>query len=97
MVEQQKVDLRVRLGSVELATPIVTASGTSGYGLEYADLADFGALGVFFTKSITLKPREGNPPPRVDRAIDWNVGYGVTAFSLALRDATYIKDFTHHV
>ncbi len=44
MVGQQKIDLRVRLGSVELATPIVTASGTSGYGLEYADLADFAEI-----------------------------------------------------
>ena len=65
MVEEEKIDLRVRLGSLELATPIVTASGTSGYGLEYADLADFSAIGAFFTKSITLEPREGNPPPRV--------------------------------
>ena len=65
MVEKEKIDLRVRLGSLELATPIVTASGTSGYGLEYADLADFSAIGAFFTKSITLEPREGNPPPRV--------------------------------
>jgi len=59
------VDLSVRLGPLKLATPIVTASGTSGYGLEYADLADFSAIGAFFTKSITLEPREGNPPPRV--------------------------------
>jgi len=64
MVEQREVDLRVHLGSVELATPIVTASGTSGYSLEYADLADFRAIGAFFTKSITLEPRQGNPPPR---------------------------------
>ena len=65
MVEKEKIDLGVRLGSMELATPIVTASGTSGYGLEYVDLADFSAIGAFFTKSITLEPREGNPPPRV--------------------------------
>ena len=65
MVDEEKIDLRVRLGSLELATPIVTASGTSGYGLEYADLADFSAIGAFFTKSITLEPRKGNPPPRV--------------------------------
>ena len=64
MVREQAVELRVHLGSLELATPIVTASGTSGYGLEYADLADFSAIGAFFTKSITLKPRKGNPPPR---------------------------------
>src|SRR3990172_4071478 len=65
MVKQRTVDLRVRLGPVELATPIVTASGTGGYGLEYADFADFRAIGAFFTKSITLESRAGNPPPRV--------------------------------
>ncbi len=65
MVKKQDVDLQVKLGSVGLATPIVTCSGTSGYGLEYAGLTDFSAVGAFFTKSITLEERKGNPPPRV--------------------------------
>ena len=65
MVKKQDVDLQVRLGSVGLATPIVTCSGTSGYGLEYAGLTDFSGVGAFFTKSITLEERKGNPPPRV--------------------------------
>ena len=65
MISKERVDLKVKLGSVELATPIVTCSGTSGYDLEYADVADLSAVGAFFTKSITLEPRRGNAPPRV--------------------------------
>ena len=65
MVKKQNVDLKIKLGSVALATPIVTCSGTSGYGLEYAGLTDFSSVGAFFTKSITLQERKGNPPPRV--------------------------------
>jgi len=65
MAAKRNVDLKVKLGSAELATPIVTCSGTSGYDLEYAGLADFSAIGAFFTKSITLEPRKGNPMPRV--------------------------------
>ena len=55
----------MKLGPVAMATPIVTASGTCGYDLEYAEVADFSALGAFVTKSITLQPRKGCPPPRV--------------------------------
>lgn len=65
MVTGKDVDLRVQLGAIELSTPIVTCSGTSGYDLEYAEVADMGAIGGFFTKSITCEPRRGNPTPRV--------------------------------
>ena len=65
MVEEKDVDLRVRLGPIELSAPIVTCSGTSGYDTEYAEVADLGAVGGFFTKSITVEPRKGNAPPRV--------------------------------
>lgn len=65
MVKKQDVDLKVKLGSVALDTPFVTCSGTSGYGLEYVGLTDFSAVGAFFTKSITVEERRGNPPPRV--------------------------------
>ncbi len=59
------VDLSVDLAGVRLANPIVTASGTSGYGLELSDFVDLGRLGAFTTKSVTVEPRLGNPPPRV--------------------------------
>ena len=57
-------DLRVNLAGIELANPVITASGTSGYGPEYAPLLDINALGGFVTKSVTLYERPGNPQPR---------------------------------
>jgi len=50
---------------VRLANPLMTASGTCGYGDEYADFVDLKQLGAFVTKSITLKPRAGNEYPRI--------------------------------
>ena len=58
-------DLNVDLAGVELASPLLTASGTAGYADEYADFVDLAALGAFTTKSITLAPREGNEYPRI--------------------------------
>lgn len=62
--DEASVDLSVQLGSVKLANPVLTASGTCGYGFELSDFVDLSRLGGFITKSITVKPREGNPPPR---------------------------------
>jgi dihydroorotate dehydrogenase (NAD+) catalytic subunit len=59
------VDLAVRLGTLELPNPILTASGTFGYGLEFAGLADLEKLGGLVTKGLSLEPLAGNPPPRV--------------------------------
>lgn len=59
------VDLAVRLGPLELPNPILTASGTFGYGLEFAGLADLDRLGGIVTKGLSLEPLAGNPPPRV--------------------------------
>ena len=59
------VDLSVSLGRVVLQNPLVTASGTCGYGREYAPYLDLDRLGAFTTKSITLEERLGNPPPRI--------------------------------
>lgn len=56
--------LAVSLGSLHLANPIMTASGTFGFGLEYADFVDLNRLGAIVTKATTLEPRKGNPPPR---------------------------------
>jgi dihydroorotate dehydrogenase (NAD+) catalytic subunit len=59
------VDLAVRLGPLELPNPILTASGTFGYGLEFAHLADLERLGGIVTKGLSLEPLPGNPPPRI--------------------------------
>ncbi|MCX7726187.1 MAG: dihydroorotate dehydrogenase [Chitinispirillaceae bacterium] len=56
----ERVDLTVKIGEVILPTPVCVASGTFGYGTEYEELVDFSSIGAIFTKSITLKPREGN-------------------------------------
>ena len=59
------VDLTTRLGSLTLRNPVVTLSGTCGYGDEYAPFMDLSRLGAFTTKSVTVAPRRGNEPPRV--------------------------------
>ncbi len=59
-------DLRVDLGrGLLLPNPVGLASGTAGYGFELRRLVDIDRLGALFTKGTTLRPREGNPPPRV--------------------------------
>ncbi len=59
------VDLRVRIGALELRNPVLTASGTFGYGDEYAHVVDLAQLGGVVTKTITVRPRAGNGPTRV--------------------------------
>ncbi|HDQ45506.1 MAG TPA: dihydroorotate dehydrogenase [bacterium] len=58
-------DLTVRIGRLTLKNPVLTASGTFGYGPEYADYVDLNRLGGLITKTITLEPRGGNPMPRI--------------------------------
>ncbi|SVA01239.1 uncharacterized protein METZ01_LOCUS54093 [marine metagenome] len=60
-----KVDLTVDLGKLVLSNPVVAASGTFGYGLEYTEFLDLNDLGGFSTKGLSLKPKVGNPVPRV--------------------------------
>ncbi len=60
-----KPDLKVKIGRLELKNPVMVASGTFGSGEEYKDLLDLNKIGAIVTKSITLKAREGNPPPRI--------------------------------
>ncbi|MEW6251407.1 MAG: dihydroorotate dehydrogenase [Planctomycetota bacterium] len=57
--------LSVELAGLRLRNPVLTASGTCGYGPEYADVLDYGALGAFTTKSVTVEERRGNEPERV--------------------------------
>jgi len=59
------VDLNVKLGSLKLKNPVIAASGTFGYGKELKDIIDINQLGGIITKTITLNPRQGNPPPRI--------------------------------
>ena len=59
------VDTRVELAGIPLRNPVLTASGTFGYGLELAPFVDLRRLGGIVTKSLTLQPRWGNPPPRI--------------------------------
>lgn len=60
-----RIDLSVRLSSLTLQNPVMVASGTFGYGEEYHRLYDVNQLGGLVTKSISLKPRPGNPTPRI--------------------------------
>ncbi len=55
----------MELAGIKLNNPVMVASGTFGYGKEYAELIDLNKLGAIVTKSISLNPREGNPPPRI--------------------------------
>src|ERR1700741_2212349 len=50
---------------LELANPVMVASGTFGYGTEYQQLVDIQRIGAICSKGITLRPRAGNPPPRI--------------------------------
>jgi dihydroorotate dehydrogenase (NAD+) catalytic subunit len=58
-------DMRVQIGPLALANPVLTASGTFGYGDDVKDLVDVNRLGGIVTKSLSLKPRDGNPPVRI--------------------------------
>ncbi|MDZ7374094.1 MAG: dihydroorotate dehydrogenase [candidate division KSB1 bacterium] len=59
------IDTRVQIGPLELRNPVLTASGTFGYAREFEGLVDFSRLGGVVTKTVTLEPRVGNPPPRI--------------------------------
>ena len=57
--------LTTNIAGIEFRNPILTASGTFGYGPEFADFVDFRKMGGIIVKGTTLKPREGNPYPRM--------------------------------
>lgn len=59
------VDLSVKVGSLRLKNPVMCASGTFGYGLEYSEMIDLNRLGGIVVKGLSLKPHQGNPPPRL--------------------------------
>ena len=59
-----KPNLQVNLGGIQMKNPVMVASGTFGYGPEYADLIDLSRLGAVVVKGISREPVRGNPPPR---------------------------------
>lgn len=61
----KKVDLTVKVGPLKFRNPILLASGTVGYGNEIAEFTDLNKIGGIVTKSLSLKPRKGNPPQRI--------------------------------
>ncbi len=58
-------DLSINIGALQLKNPVMTASGTYGYGLEYSDFVDLSQIGGIIVKGTTILPREGNPYPRM--------------------------------
>lgn len=58
-------DLSVNLGSLKLKNPVIAASGTFGYGLEFSPFVELDKLGGFIVKGLYFSPRPGNPPPRL--------------------------------
>ena len=62
---ENKADLNVNIGKIELKNPVMTASGTFGYAREFENLIDLNRLGAIIVKGLSLKPSMGNPPPRI--------------------------------
>lgn len=73
-MEEVAVDLGISVDicGIKLETPLIGASGLFGYGDEYGEIVDLGVLGAVTTKTITLEPRHGNPPPRL-----FDLGFGI--------------------
>lgn len=83
------VNLKVKIGPIELKNPVMVASGTFGYGEEYSPYLDLNSLGAIVVKGISLKPIEGNPPPRI-----WETPSGMLN-SIGLQNVglkTFIKE-----
>jgi dihydroorotate dehydrogenase (NAD+) catalytic subunit len=60
-----KTDMRVSMAGVQLKNPVIAASGTFGYGLEFEDVVHLNKLGGFVVKGLSKEPMSGNPPPRL--------------------------------
>ena len=89
-------DLSVKLGPLSLKNPVMTASGTFGYGLEYHKFYDIAQLGAVVVKGIRLAPSDGNPMPRTVEVAGGMLnaiglqGPGIERF---LRDDVYLIHF----
>lgn len=62
---RNRPDLRVDIGRLKLQNPVMTASGTFGYGREFNDFVDLNRLGAIIVKGLSMEPSMGNPPPRI--------------------------------
>ena len=58
-------DMRVNLAGVELQSPVIAASGTFGYGVEFEEIVSLNRIGAFVTKGLSREPMAGNPTPRI--------------------------------
>lgn len=65
MKSEIKPDMTVNLAGIYLRNPVMTASGTFGYGEEFAEYVNLESIGAIVTKGLSLKPRAGNPTPRI--------------------------------
>lgn len=63
--KKKKINLSVEIAGIQFQNPILTASGTFGYGMEYTDFIDLNRLGGIIVKGLSIKPSQGNPPPRI--------------------------------
>jgi len=61
----QRPDMSVELAGIKMRNPVMTASGTFGYGAEFAEYLDLESIGAMITKGLSLKPKAGNPTPRI--------------------------------
>ncbi len=65
MTKKTNPRMAVQIGNLRLKNPVMTASGTFGYGEEYSEYVDLNRLGAIVVKGLSLQPRPGNPPPRI--------------------------------
>src|ERR1700728_5082211 len=63
--EALKTDMRIQFAGIELANPVIAASGTFGYGVEFEEIVDLEKIGGFVTKGISREPMAGNESPRI--------------------------------
>ncbi len=63
--KKKKINLSVEIAGIQFQNPVLTASGTFGYGLEYTDFIDLNLLGGIVVKGLSIKPSHGNSPPRM--------------------------------
>ncbi len=60
-----KPDMKVQFAGIELNSPVIAASGTFGYGIEFEEIVSLERIGAFVTKGISLEPMQGHPAPRI--------------------------------
>lgn len=65
MSVKKQINLSVNIGKLKLKNPVMTASGTFGYGEEYSEFIDINKLGAIVVKGLSLEPKQGNSPPRI--------------------------------